>query len=158
MPMSDPKQRRSIRSIRQTLPLHANLIGSAWILGALFLGVMIFNFRYQASLNHEWMMYAPDEARELWQQQQQELMNLFLLQCALFAAGGILLTISVAHRIGGTYLALIRTFDQVRKHGTSVRMKFRRSDHLESVSESLNQMLEQLDSSPYNGKPRPPQS
>ena len=142
--MKTSKHRRTLLSFKLTSPMHKNLVGSAWLLGLLFLLSTLLNVYMLSSLHGEWMVYAPSEAQETWAAQQSRLLNVFYLQCALFVIGGFLLSLIVAHRIGGTYLAIIRTCNQVMEKATGVRLKFRETDHLPQVEEAFNTMLDGL--------------
>ena len=144
--MNSPKHRRSLLSLRLTSPMHKNLVGSAWLLGLLFLVSTLLNVYMITTTNQEWMIYAPSGAQEIWADQQAKLMNVFYLQCFLFVVGGFLLSLIVAHRIGGTYLAIIRTCNQVMDQGTATRLKFRETDHLPEVEKAFNTMLDGLES------------
>lgn len=142
--MKTSKHRRTLLSFKLTSPMHKNLVGSAWLLGLLFLLSTLLNVYMLSSLHAEWMVYAPEEAQGTWASQQSRLLNVFYLQCVLFVIGGFLLSLIVAHRIGGTYLAIIRTCHQVNEQGTAVRLKFRETDHLPEVEEAFNTMLDGL--------------
>lgn len=143
--MNSPKHRRSLLSLRLTSPMHKNLVGSAWLLGLLFLLSTLLNVYMLTSINKDWMMYTPSDVQTVWAAQQSKLLFVFYVQCALFVIGGFLLSLIVAHRIGGTYLAIIRTCNQVMEKGTSTRLKFRETDHLPEVEKAFNAMLDGLE-------------
>jgi methyl-accepting chemotaxis protein len=70
--------------------------------------------------------------------------RVFWFQIVSFLIGTIAIFALACHRIAGTYIALKRTFGQIKEGDHSVRLKFREYDRLEDVADAFNEMMDSI--------------
>lgn len=147
--------RRRLSNVRLTKKHHLHYMGW-WILlsvvNLLLLTGTIF------------MLYAQIKSHLLSSSVDVSVTNALVNDHVLFSLFGLLVvaTISVvalafltAHRIAGPYLALVRTFRQIRKGDLSTRLHFRDYDHLTDVETEFNEMMDRLQERALSGEKGP---
>jgi signal transduction histidine kinase len=64
---------------------------------------------------------------------------------AIFLAGVVLVGVLESHRTAGAAYAIRRAVDAIRQGTPDVRVRLRRSDHLQELAASINKLAEAID-------------
>jgi nitrogen fixation/metabolism regulation signal transduction histidine kinase len=79
-----------------------------------------------------------------------------ILAVAIYVTGVLALGIFTAHRLAGPYLALIRTFREIKEGNFSARLHFRTHDDLAEVESGFNEMMDVLEAEVHGQEERLP--
>jgi HAMP domain-containing protein len=64
---------------------------------------------------------------------------------AIFLGGVVLVGLLESHRTAGAAFAIRRAVDAIREGTPDVRIRLRRSDHLQELAASINKLAESID-------------
>ncbi len=133
---------RNLKSVRLTAHLHWHYMGLGFILSLVFIVAICFTMGTLILIQSDLFNLLEEDLAVKIGAMHRHLVLLAGLEILFYLIGLVALSILTAHRIAGPYLALKRTFAQIREGDLNARLHFRKYDNLDDVAVSFNTMMD----------------